>query len=141
MAIAKAEQVRGLVDRAMARAKITDIHTHLYAPAFGDMLAWGVDELLTFHYLIAEFFRNTDLPYEAFWKMTKKEQADAIWKALFVDASPLSEATRAASSGSTLTSPSSTGFPPVVMVSFWSTTRTFSFARRSCTFDPVSSMR
>jgi hypothetical protein len=94
MSIAKAEQVRGLVDGAMARAKITDIHTHLYAPAFGDMLAWGVDELLTYHYLIAEFFRNTDLPYEAFWKMSRKEQADAIWKALFVDASPLSEATR-----------------------------------------------
>ena len=94
MAIASAQDVRGAVDRAMARAKITDIHTHLYAPAFGDMLAWGVDELLTYHYLIAEFFRNTDLPYEKFWGMSKKEQADAIWKTLFVDASPLSEATR-----------------------------------------------
>jgi hypothetical protein len=94
MAIANAQDVRSAVDRAMARAKITDIHTHLYAPCFGDMLAWGVDELLTYHYLIAEFFRNSDMPYEAFWKLSKKEQADAIWKALFVDASPMSEATR-----------------------------------------------
>jgi hypothetical protein len=88
------EDLRGLIDRAMSRAAITDIHTHLYAPCFGDMLAWGVDELLTYHYLIAEFFRNTDLPYETFWRMTKGQQADAIWKTLFVDASPLSEATR-----------------------------------------------
>src|SRR5262249_23752156 len=94
MAIASAQDVRTAVDRAMARAKITDIHTHLYAPCFGEMLAWGIDELLTYHYLIAEFFRQSDLPYESFWKMSKKEQAEAIWKALFVDASPLSEACR-----------------------------------------------
>src|SRR5689334_23240791 len=94
MASATASDVRGMVDRAMARAKITDIHTHLYAPCFGDLLAWGVDELLTYHYLIAEFFRQSDLPYEAFWAMSKREQADAIWKALFIDSSPLSEATR-----------------------------------------------
>jgi hypothetical protein len=94
MAISTAQDVRGAVDRAMARARITDIHTHLYAPCFGDLLAWGVDELLTYHYLIAEFFRQSDLPYEAFWKMSRREQADAIWKTLFVDASPLSEATR-----------------------------------------------
>ncbi|HVE41555.1 MAG TPA: glucuronate isomerase [Planctomycetota bacterium] len=94
MAIATTQDVRGAVDRAMARAKITDIHTHLYAPCFGDLLAWGVDELLTYHYLIAEFFRQSDLPYEAFWAMSKREQADAIWKTLFIDTSPLSEATR-----------------------------------------------
>jgi hypothetical protein len=94
MAISTAQDVRGAVDRAIARTKITDIHTHLYAPCFGEMLAWGVDELLTYHYLIAEFFRQSDLPYEAFWKMSKREQADAIWKTLFIEASPLSEATR-----------------------------------------------
>src|ERR1051325_780071 len=93
MAIASAE-LRKSIDEAISRAKITDIHTHLYAPCFGDMLAWGIDELLTYHYLIAEFFRNSDLSYETFWKMPKPQQADAIWKTLFVDASPLSEATR-----------------------------------------------
>jgi len=84
----------GSIDEAIGRAKITDLHTHLYAPCFGDMLAWGIDELLTYHYLIAEFFRNSDLPYETYWKMSKPQQADAIWKTLFVEASPLSEATR-----------------------------------------------
>ncbi|HEV3028554.1 MAG TPA: glucuronate isomerase, partial [Planctomycetota bacterium] len=78
----------------MARAKITDIHTHLYAPCFGDLLSWGIDELLTYHYLIAEFLRQSDLPYESFWKLSKTEQADAIWKTLFIDSSPVSEACR-----------------------------------------------
>src|ERR1041385_8856850 len=93
LAIASAE-LRKSLDRALASVAVTDIHTHLYAPCFGDMLAWGIDELLTYHYLIAEFFRNSDLPYEKFWAMSKKEQADAIWKALFLEASPVSEATR-----------------------------------------------
>jgi hypothetical protein len=94
MTTVSAADLRGAIDRAMDRAKITDIHTHLYAPCFGDLLSWGIDELLTYHYLIAEFFRQSDLPYDAFWKLSKKEQAEAIWKTLFVDSSPVSEACR-----------------------------------------------
>lgn len=94
MATVTAADLRGAIDRSMDRAKITDIHTHLYAPCFGDMLSWGIDELLTYHYLIAEFFRQSDMPYDAFWKLTKKQQADAIWKTLFIDSSPVSEACR-----------------------------------------------
>lgn len=94
MAIAHPEELRRAVDGAMARAKITDIHTHLYAPAFGDMLAWGVDDLLTYHYLIAEYFRHSDVPYDSFWNLSKKEKAEAIWKTLFIDSTPLSEACR-----------------------------------------------
>ncbi|HLY10179.1 MAG TPA: glucuronate isomerase [Planctomycetota bacterium] len=94
MPIATAQDVRGLIGRAMDRTKITDIHTHLYAPCFGQLLSWGIDELLTYHYLIAEFFRQSDMPYEAFWALSKKDQADAIWKALFLDSSPVSEACR-----------------------------------------------
>src|ERR1041384_6158828 len=93
MAIASAE-LRKSLDRALASVAVTDIHTHLYAPCFGEMLSWGIDELLTYHYLIAEFFRASEMPYETFWGLSKKEQAEAIWKALFVDQSPLSEATR-----------------------------------------------
>jgi len=36
----------------------------------------------------------TALPYESFWKMSKTQQADHIWKNLFVDRTPLSEACR-----------------------------------------------
>lgn len=73
---------------------ITDIHTHLFAPSFGNLLLWGIDELLTYHYLVAEFFRTTEMPYSNFWNMSKKEQANAIWQALFIERSPISEACR-----------------------------------------------
>lgn len=98
------------VTRALADQPIVDMHTHLYPPSFGTPVAnatgktdptglmlWGVDELITYHYLIAEVFRvvpATQLPYETFWKMSKKEQADHIWKHLFIERSPISESCR-----------------------------------------------
>ena len=73
---------------------VFDIHTHLYDPAFGGLLLWGIDELLTYHYLVAEGFRHFDLPYEKFWALSKTQQADLIWDALFIRHSPISEACR-----------------------------------------------
>jgi hypothetical protein len=82
--------VRDIVDNT----PLTDIHTHLYAPAFEKLLLWGIDELLTYHYLVAEFFRLSPMPYETFWRMGKPAQAEAIWDTLFIKNSPLSEACR-----------------------------------------------
>src|SRR5215212_5951634 len=82
------------VEKIAAETAVVDIHTHLYDPAFGELLLWGIDELLIYHYLIAEGFRQFDLPYEKFWAMTKTQQADAIWQALFIDHSPISESCR-----------------------------------------------
>ncbi|MFC1573546.1 glucuronate isomerase [Candidatus Latescibacterota bacterium] len=73
---------------------ILDVHTHLYVPDFGNILLWGIDELLTYHYLVAEVFRAAPLPYKKFWAKTKTEQADYIWQHLFIERSPLSEACR-----------------------------------------------
>lgn len=86
--------LRETIDRAVAEAQITDVHTHLYSPSFGDMLLWGIDELVTYHYLIAETFRWLDIPYEDFWEMDKRAQADLVWQKLFVENSPYSEACR-----------------------------------------------
>jgi hypothetical protein len=94
MAVVKAQDLRAVVDRIVDEVNITDIHTHLYTAGFGDMLLWGVDELLTYHYLIAETFRYADVEYEDFWNMSKKEQADLIWKTLFIESSPYSESCR-----------------------------------------------
>jgi len=88
------EQISKLVTQAIAEAKITDIHTHIYSPDFGSILLWGMDELLTFHYLVAETFRWVDMPYDKFWAASKREQADLVWKTLFVDHCPVSEAAR-----------------------------------------------
>jgi hypothetical protein len=60
-------------------------------------MLWGIDELLTYHYLVSEVFRvctTRQLSYESFWRMTKREQADHIWKHLFLERSPISEACR-----------------------------------------------
>jgi hypothetical protein len=49
---------------------------------------------LTYHYLVAESFRYLEIPYETFWSLSKSQQADLIWKVLFLDHTPLSEACR-----------------------------------------------
>src|SRR5579875_45227 len=93
--------VESAVLAALQKQPIVDMHTHLYPPTFGTPVAnktgktdptglmlWGLDELITYHYLIAEVYRvvpATELPYEKFWAMTKTQQADHIWKHLFVE--------------------------------------------------------
>lgn len=87
--------VRAAVDEAVHCAVVFDIHTHLYAPAFGELLLWGIDELLTYHYLIAEVHRaDLSLRPERFFALSKREQADLIWRVLFCDRLPVSEACR-----------------------------------------------
>jgi hypothetical protein len=82
------------VERIVQATPITDIHTHLYDPAFGELLLWGIDELLVYHYLVSEAFRWIDVPYDRFWALSTSQQADLIWDALFLRNSPISEACR-----------------------------------------------
>ncbi len=88
------EQLISTVTDVVNNQKITDIHTHLFSPPFGELLLWGIDELLTYHYLIAEVFRKSEITYHQFWAMTKTQQADLIWQTLFIENSPISEACR-----------------------------------------------
>lgn len=87
-------QIAAHVEKAVASVAISDIHTHLYDPAFGDLLLWGIDDLLVYHYLVAEAFRYLDVPYEKFWVLSKARQAELIWNELFIKHSPVSEACR-----------------------------------------------
>src|SRR5438874_8999180 len=82
------------VEKIVAATPVFDIHTHLYDPAFQELLLWGIDDLLTYHYLVAEAFRQLDLPAEKFWSLTRTRRADLIWDALFIEHSPISEACR-----------------------------------------------
>jgi hypothetical protein len=91
--IAAAELPREIQTRVDSTA-ILDIHTHLYDPAFRELLLWGIDDLLTYHYLVAEAFRYLEMPYERFWELSKTSQADLIWEALYLEHSPVSEACR-----------------------------------------------
>ena len=87
-------QLRSYVDQAVVSCPVIDIHTHLFPPGFGELCLWGIDELLTYHYLVAELFRSSSATPAQFWTLSKPQQADLIWKTLFVDNTPLSEATR-----------------------------------------------
>jgi hypothetical protein len=89
-----ADQIQSAVEEVLASTPFIDMHTHLFPPTFGKLGLWGIDELLTYHYLEAEFFRSSDMPPERYWELSKREQADAIWQVLFVENTPISEATR-----------------------------------------------
>ncbi|MHC4994719.1 MAG: glucuronate isomerase [Planctomycetota bacterium] len=103
------ETIHQKVADIVAEQPVVDLHTHLYGPAFGTPLAgageaderglmlWGIDELLTYHYLVAELFRTVtpgELTPERYYAMDKRAQADLIWQKLFIERSPISEACR-----------------------------------------------
>lgn len=89
-----AERLRRDVDDAVWRTPVVDLHTHLFPPDFGALSLRGVDELVTYHYLVAEYFRSVPASPAGFWNLTKRDQADRIWDALFVQRTPLSVAAR-----------------------------------------------
>ncbi len=91
---ADAITVQDRVRKAVREARIFDIHTHLYSKGFGGLLLRGIDELLTYHYLVAETVRWGVIGADAFYALPKREQADLVWKTLFLDHSPVSEACR-----------------------------------------------
>ncbi len=83
-----------MVREVLDTTEFIDIHTHLFAPEFGDLGLWGIDELLTYHYLEAELLRFRTISPEQYFALNKAARADTIWKTLFLDHCPLSEATR-----------------------------------------------
>jgi len=88
------EKLRQQVELAVYRTPAIDVHTHVHPPEFDGLYLSGIDDLLTYHYLIAETLRSSDLTHACFWRMSKSERADFVWKTLFVDSTPLSEAAR-----------------------------------------------
>src|SRR3974377_43801 len=98
MSMRRVEPGRGAlakqVEQIVMSTPVVDVHTHLYDPVFRDLLLWGIDDLLVYHYLIAEVFRYWNKPYAKFWSLSKTEQADIVWEELFLKHSPISEACR-----------------------------------------------
>ena len=86
-----------IVYAEVASIQVVDVHTHLFPPSHGSSLClFGFDELLTYHYLVSEYFMTapSSISPEKFYCTSKTEQASIIWNALFVERSPISEATR-----------------------------------------------
>jgi hypothetical protein len=88
------EQIKQSVLREVQSVEVDDVHTHLFPAQFGKLMLSGIDELLVYHYLIAEGFRYWEMPYDTFWRLTKEQQADLVWETLFVQRAPISEAAR-----------------------------------------------
>jgi mannitol-1-phosphate/altronate dehydrogenase len=80
----------GAVVRAEVQAvEVIDLHTHLLPPSHAPLMLWGIDELLCYHYLVAEYFMTaTDITPDAFHALPKTQQADLIWQGLFINRSP-----------------------------------------------------
>src|SRR5712664_413368 len=82
------------VEFLVRTTSVIDVHTHIFPPEFDGLFLHGIDDLLTYHYLIAETFRSTDMSHARFWGLSKVERADLVWQTLFVENTPLSEAAR-----------------------------------------------
>ena len=83
------------VENAVANTAVYDLHTHVYPLSLGPLCLRGIDELINYHYLQAEALRaDTSISYDRFWALPPPQQAEFIWKTLFLDRAPLSEACR-----------------------------------------------
>ena len=85
-------ELQAQVESIVSSTPVMDAHTHLFPLEFNELCLWGIDELLTYHYLTAEALRTARMSYEQFWAMSKMDQADLVWRTLFVDNTPTSEA-------------------------------------------------
>ena len=56
MDIVAEHDIAQAVSDAVANEQVVDLHTHLFPPSHGALMLWGCDALLTYHYLIAEYF-------------------------------------------------------------------------------------
>jgi hypothetical protein len=88
------DQIHAAVDKELAAISFVDVHTHLFMPSLGPVGLWGIDELITYHYLEAELFRSSGITPAEYFGLSKREKADRIWQALFVENAPVSESTR-----------------------------------------------
>lgn len=90
------EELMSIVKDEVASVELIDLHTHLLPTAHHDLHLKGIDDLLTYHYLVSEYFMTSPsrITPEVLYAMTKQKQAEIIWKALFVDRTPISESCR-----------------------------------------------
>lgn len=88
------DEISPIVREEIEKTEVIDVHTHLFPASHGDLMLWGIDELLTYHYLVAEYLMTAPYNPEDFYAMEKTKQANLIWQHLFIDRSPISEACR-----------------------------------------------
>ena len=102
------ESLPKVVRRHVMDVQAIDVHTHLLPPSHGSLLLFGIDQLLTYHYLVAELFMvmPLDSPLDSvsgpnaaptadeFFAWSKPRQAELVFDELFIKRTPISEACR-----------------------------------------------
>jgi len=88
------ESLGRAVTEIVRQTPVIDVHTHLFPREFGRLNLYGIDDLLTYHYLVAEYFRYGAVDPASFFSMPRTEQAEHIYRTIFVENTPLSEAAR-----------------------------------------------
>jgi hypothetical protein len=92
--LTRTSELRARVESVVSSTPVMDMHTHLFPTEFNELCLYGIDELLTYHYLTAETLRSARISEDRFWQLSKTDQADLVWQTLFVENSPASEAAR-----------------------------------------------
>eukprot|EP00931_Biecheleriopsis_adriatica_P051174 TRINITY_DN29655_c0_g2_i1.p1 TRINITY_DN29655_c0_g2~~TRINITY_DN29655_c0_g2_i1.p1 ORF type:complete len:456 (+),score=104.53 TRINITY_DN29655_c0_g2_i1:39-1370(+) len=94
MDVLTADTVAAAVQAEVQNVEVIDVHTHLLPASHGKLMLWGIDELLTYHYLVSEYFMvaPAEVTHESFFALSKSGQADLVWQGLFIERSPISEA-------------------------------------------------
>ena len=85
ISLSKRDEITATVGRSVLETNVYDIHTHLYDPAFGELLLWGIDDQLVYHYLVAEAFRHFEINFNDFWvlpplKAQKVASTKLVWQ-------------------------------------------------------------
>lgn len=72
--------LEGLVNKIVDETPVIDLHTHLFPPSHGHLFSHGIDELLTYHYLVAEYFMIADssITPESKYKYTQSNNRNIV---------------------------------------------------------------
>eukprot|EP00927_Polykrikos_kofoidii_P053507 TRINITY_DN4811_c0_g1_i1.p1 TRINITY_DN4811_c0_g1~~TRINITY_DN4811_c0_g1_i1.p1 ORF type:complete len:965 (+),score=116.25 TRINITY_DN4811_c0_g1_i1:51-2897(+) len=93
--IVEESHLREAVLQEVEATEAVDVHTHLFPASYGpQLMQYGIDAMLTYHYLVAEYLSTAKELPDYFYSLPRKEKANRIWEALFVKASPISEQCR-----------------------------------------------
>ena len=81
------------IKRIVQETPIIDVHSHLFPSAHKELCLYGIDYLLTYHYLISELFVVwSEMDVSKFYELSLRDQANIVWEQLFIFRSPISEA-------------------------------------------------
>ena len=86
------QELSDTLEDVINNTKIFDIHTHLFPSVFKSHSLSGFINLLNYHYLIAELLTNANISAEKFYSLDDVNKAKLIWKELFQNRTPISEA-------------------------------------------------